>query len=121
MGTITEDKGNIKEAIGHFKTALALDPSSEPVRQKLIQVYQDFGYYEEAIAMLNDVLTEAPSHDAYNTLGVMYYRNGKIDESITAFQNSINQNSHDLAAQHNLHQIYREKGIAALHARIIPN
>ena len=116
LGTITVDKGDIKEAIGHFKTALALDPTSEPVRQKLIQVYQDFGYYEQAIAMLNDVLAEVPSHDAYNTLGVMYYRNGKIDESIIAFQNSIDQNSHDLAAQHNLHQILREKGIDALQA-----
>ena len=114
LGTITVDKENIREAIGHFKTALALDPTSEPARQKLIQVYQDFGHYEQAIKLLNDVLAEAPSHDAYNTLGVMYYRNGKIDESIAAFQDSINQNSHDLAAQHNLHQIFREKGISAL-------
>lgn len=117
LGSITVDKGSIKEAIGHFKTSLALDPASKPARQKLIQVYQDFGYYEQAINLLNDVLAEAPSHDAYNTLGVMYYRNGKIDESISAFQNSITQNSHDLAAQHNLHQIFREKGIAARHAK----
>ena len=116
LGTITVDKGDVKEAIEHFKTALALNPTSEPVRQKLIQVYQDFGYFERAIELLNDVLAETPSHDAYNSLGVMYYRRGKIDESITAFQNSINHNSHDLAAQHNLHQIYREKGIAALQA-----
>ena len=114
LGTITVDKGNIREAIGHFKTALALNPTSEPARQKLIQVYQNFGHYERAIELLHDVLAEAPSHDAYNTLGVMYYRNGKIDESIAAFQDSINQNSHDLAAQHNLHQIFREKGISAL-------
>ena len=116
LGTITIDKGNIRESIGHFKTALALDPTSEPARQKLIQVYQDFGYFEQAIESLNDMLAEVPSHDAYNTLGVMYYRNGQIDESIAAFQNSINQNSHDLAAQHNLHQIFREKGITALQA-----
>lgn len=116
LGTITVDKGDVKEAIEHFKTALVLNPTSEPVRQKLIQVYQDFGYFERAIELLNDVLAETPSHDAYNSLGVMYYRRGKIDESITAFQNSINHNSHDLAAQHNLHQIYREKGIAALQA-----
>lgn len=114
LGTITVDTGDVKEAIKHFKTALALDPTSEPVRQKLIQVYQDFGYYEQAIDLLNDGLAESPSHDAYNTLGVMYYRNGKVDESITAFQNSVDQNSHDLAAQRNLHQIYREKGIEAL-------
>ena len=116
LGTIMVDKGNVKESIEHFKSALALDPTSEPVRQKLIQVYQDFGYFERAIELLNDVLAETPSHDAYNSLGVMYYRRGRIDESIAAFQNSINQNSHDLAAQHNLHQIYREKGIAALQA-----
>ncbi|MDE0043190.1 MAG: tetratricopeptide repeat protein, partial [Candidatus Poribacteria bacterium] len=117
LGTITVDEGNIKEAIEHFKTALALDPTSEAARQRLIQVYQDFGYYEQAIELLNDVLADSPSHDAYNTLGVMYYRKGKIDESITAFQNSVNRNSHDLAAQHNLHQIFREKGIAALQAK----
>ncbi|MDE0505785.1 MAG: tetratricopeptide repeat protein, partial [Candidatus Poribacteria bacterium] len=114
LGTITADEGNIKGAIGHFKTALELDPNSEPARQKLIQVYQDFGYYDQAIRLLNEVLAEAPSHDAYNTLGVMYYRNGRIEESIAAFQDSIDRNSHDLAAQHNLHQIYREKGMAAL-------
>lgn len=114
LGTITVDKGDVKKAIEHFKTALALDPTSEPARQKLIQVYRDFGYFERAIELLNDVLAESPSHDAYNTLGVMYYRKGQIDESITAFQRSIHLNSHDLAAQHNLHQIFREKGIAAL-------
>lgn len=117
LGTVTVDKGNITEAIAHFQTALALDPTSEPARQKLLQVYQDFGRYEQAIELVNDVLAETPSHDVYNTLGVMYYRVGKIEESITAFQNSINRNSHDLAAQHNLHQIYREKGIAALQAK----
>ena len=117
LGTITVDKGHVKEAIEHFKTALALDPTSEPARQKLIQVYQDFGYYEQAIELLNDALVESPSHDAYNTLGVMYYRNGKVDESISAFQNSVDRNSHDLAAQHNLHQIYREKGIEALQSK----
>ena len=114
LGTITADKGDVIKAIEHFKTTLALDPTSEPARQKLIQVYQDFGYYEEVIELLNGVLAESPSHDAYNTLGVMYYRRGKIDESIAAFKDSVQLNSHDLAAQHNLHQIFREKGIAAL-------
>ena len=116
LGTITVDKGDFKEAIGHFKTALALDPASEPARQKLLQVYHDFGHYEQAIELVKEALAETPSHDVYNTLGVMFYRNGQIDESITAFQNSVDRNSHDLAAQHNLHQIFREKGIAALQA-----
>ena len=116
LGTVAVDKGDITGAIRHYKTALALDSTYEPARQRLLQIYQDYGHYEQAIELVNEELAETPSHDVYNTLGVMYYRVGKIEQSITAFQNSIEQNSHDLAAQHNLHQIFREKGIAARQA-----
>ena len=116
LGTITADKGDIDGAITHLKTALTLDSNLEFAREKLLQVCQDFGRYEQAIQLLNDALTETPSHEAYNTLGVMYYRDGKIEESITAFQHSLRLNSHDPAARHNLHQIFREKGLAALNA-----
>ena len=120
LGTITVDKGDIKEAIGHFKAALALDPTSEPVRQKLIQVYQDFGYYEQAIAMLNDVLAEVPSHDAYNTLGVMYYRNGKSTNQSSLFKTRLIRTRTTLPRNIIFIKSLGRKGLTHFRRRIIP-
>ena len=110
-------KGTSRRGSRTFRQRLRLIRPPNPHAKSCSKCIKTLGATNKPLSWSTTYWPATPSHDVYNTLGVMYYRVGKIEESITAFQNSINRNSHDLAAQHNLHQIYREKGIAALQAK----
>ncbi len=117
MGTIYNDKGNIESAVTRFKTCLEIDPDFHPARETLLQVYQKVGLSQPAVDLLEETLKQLPSSNDYNTIGVMYYRNGETDQSIAAFRKSLEMNPYDPIPRHNLYQIFREQGIKALSAK----
>ena len=114
LGTIYDDKGDIESAIVSFKTCLEIDPDFHPARETLLQVYQRVGLSQQAVDLLEETLKQMPSSNDYNTIGVMYYRTGDIDQSIVAFRKSLEMNPYDPTPRNNLYQIFRERGIKAL-------
>lgn len=117
LGTIYDDKGDTESAITSFKICLEIDPDFHPARETLLQVYQRVGLSQQAVDLLEETLKQMPSPNDYNTIGVMYYRTGEIDQSITAFRKSLEMNPYDPIPRNNLYQIFRERGIKALNVK----
>ena len=114
LGTVNFDKDEMDAAIANFKACLALDPYFQQANEKLLLAFQKSGRREEALAQLQKMLNRKASPEGYNTAGVMYYQNQEIDEAITAFKRALQINPRYQLAKDNLHQLYREQGIAAL-------
>ena len=117
LGTIYVDKGDTELAVASFKTCLEIDPDFHPARETLLQVYQKVGLSQPAVDLLEETLKQMPSSNDYNTIGVMYYRNGEIDQSIAAFRKSLEMHPYDPTPRNNLYQIYREQGMKALNVK----
>lgn len=117
LGTIYDDRGDTESAIACFKTCLELDPDFQLASETLLQVYQRAGLSQRAAELLEETLDQVPSSNDYNTIGVMYYRTGAIDQSIAAFRKSLEMNPYDPVPRNNLYQIFRERGIEALNAK----
>ena len=114
LGTVNFDKGEVSAAIVNFKACLALDPDFQQANEKLLQAYQKSGRREEALGQLQKMLNQDASPEGYNAAGVMYYQSQQIDEAIAAFKSALQINPRYQPAKNNLHQLYREQGIAAL-------
>ena len=117
LGTIYDDKGDTELAVASFKNCLEINPDFDPARETLLQVYQRVGLSQQAVDLLEETLKQMPSSNDYNTIGVMYYRTGEIDQSITAFRKSLEMNPYDPTPRNNLYQIFRERGIEALNVK----
>ena len=117
LGTIYDDKGDTELAVASFKSCLEINPDFHPARDTLLQVYQRVGLSQQAVELLEETLKQMPSSNDYNTIGVMYYRTGEIDQSITAFRKSLEMNPYDPTPRNNLYQIFRERGIKALNVK----
>ena len=117
LGTIYDDKGKTELAVASFKACLDIDPAFRPARETLLQVYQRVGRSQQAVDLLEETLKQMPSSNDYNTIGVMYYRTGEIDQSIVAFRKSLAMNPYDPTPRNNLYQIFRERGIKALNVK----
>ena len=117
LGTIYHDKEDTESAVTSLKTCLEIAPDFQPARETLLQVYQKVGRSQQAVNLLEDTLRQEPSSNDYNTIGVMYYRNGEIDQSIDAFRKSLEMNPYDPTPRNNLYQIFRERGIKALNIK----
>lgn len=117
LGTIYDDKGDTVLAIVSFKACLEIDPDFYPARETLLQVYQRTGLSQQAVDLLEETLKQMPSPNDYNTIGVMYYRTGEIEQSIAAFRKSLEMNPYDPTPRNNLYQIFRERGIKALNVK----
>ncbi len=114
LGTINFDKGKTDAAIANLKACLAIDADFQQANEKLLQAYQKSGRREEALIQLQKMLNREASPEGYNTAGVMYYQSQQIDEAIAAFKRALQINPRYQPAKDNLHQLYREQGIAAL-------
>ena len=117
LGTIYKDRGDTKLAVASFRSCLEINPNYHPARETLLQLYQKVGLSQQAVDLLEETLEHIPSSNEYNTIGVMYYRNGEIDQSIDAFRKSLEMNPYDPTPRNNLYQIFRERGIKALNLR----
>ena len=114
LGTVNFDKGEMDAAIANLKACLALDPDFQQANEKLLLAYQKSGRREEALIQIQKMLNQDASPEGYNTAGVMYHQSQRIDEAIAAFKKALQINPRYQPAKDNLHQLYREQGIAAL-------
>ena len=117
LGTVHFDKGDTASAIGSFLTCRQLDTKFQPAIEKLIQVYHETGKTPDAIALLEQRVTQNPSPADYNTLGIFYYEKGEAEKAIQAFEKALHIAPYHKAARRNLHQLLRAKGFRALAAK----
>jgi predicted Zn-dependent protease len=60
LGLIMERQGDIREALGHFKSALRHDPDCIPIAFSLAKAYQTIGQYEDSLAILRKAHERSP-------------------------------------------------------------
>ena len=117
LGTVHFDKGDTASAIGSFLTCRQLDTKFQPAIEKLIQAYHETGKTHDAIALLEQRITQKPSPADYNTLGIFYYQKEEAEKAIQAFEKALHIAPYHKAARRNLHQLLRAKGFRALAAK----
>lgn len=98
--------GNNDKAIECEKIAVSMNPKDKNLRYNLAGYYADEGKYDEAIELLDNLITEAPDvPDAYFRRGRCYQRQGMLDEALKDFNIAI-------ALKDNHAQVYLFAGLA---------
>jgi len=69
-------------AISEYKRAIRLKPTSQLAYAGLANIYNETGYYDEAIKNFKKALAIKENSDLYNNLAVAYYCQGMYDEAL---------------------------------------
>ncbi len=103
-------KRDPKEAIGHFRAALAVRPTSAVMATNLAVGLRAAGRPDEAIACYERALRLDPGYaPAHNNLGLVLRDKGKLDEAHTSFQRAIEADPKFVHAHMNLGNLLRRK------------
>jgi tetratricopeptide (TPR) repeat protein len=111
LGSILLGRGQVDEAIAHFRSALALQPGAADVLAKLGGALLAGGRVEEAVAPLQEALkTQPDSAQAHNNLGTALLQQGRVDEAIAHFQAALNIQPDSAQAHNNLGNVLLQQG-----------
>ncbi len=112
LGALFFQRGYLDEAGSAFQQAFRDDPSSAEALYGIGSVYLSQNKndaaretFERAVKLQGTYPGTLP--DSWNNLGVIATREGRIDDSITSFEQALRANSHHLAALDNLGNAYR--------------
>lgn len=107
---------NLRNRVYHTPVTLWADASSKSVNKRRThenygQALSTFGKYDDAIREFKTVLAlkddgSVPMRDLYREIGVVYFRVGLIDDSITAWQTGLRFAPYDPSLLNNLSVAY---------------
>jgi tetratricopeptide (TPR) repeat protein len=107
-------KRDPKEAIGHFRAALAVRPKSAVMANNLAVGLRAAGRLDEAIACYERALRLNPGYaPAHNNLGLVLRDKGMLEEAQASFERAIEADPKFLGAHMNLGNLLRRKKEAA--------
>jgi tetratricopeptide (TPR) repeat protein/peroxiredoxin len=111
-GALFFQRGYLDQAEASFQQALRDDPASAEALYGIGSVYLNQNknaaareIFERAVKLSANYPDTLP--DAWNNLGVIATREGRIDDSILSFQEALRLNPHDLLSLNNLGSAYR--------------
>jgi tetratricopeptide (TPR) repeat protein len=103
LGTIIEERGQVEEAIRHYRESIRIQPIQPEAYNDLGSALRTQGKLDEAAAQLHRSLEIDPLYVlAYNTLGLVYHDRGEYDEAIRQFQRALEIHPDFAAARTNL-------------------
>jgi tetratricopeptide (TPR) repeat protein len=103
LGTIVEERGQVEEAIRHFRESLRIQPVQPEAYNDLGNALRTQGELDEAVAQLRRSLDVDPRYIlAHNNLGLVYHDRGEYDEAIRHFQRGLEIHPDFTAAHTNL-------------------
>jgi tetratricopeptide (TPR) repeat protein len=112
LGALFFQRGYLDQAESTFQQALRDDPSSAEALYGIGSVYLNQGKnaaarenFERAVKRPANYPDTLP--DAWNNLGVIATREGRVDDSVQCFQRALRLNPHHLLALDNLGNAYR--------------
>ncbi|MGA2030947.1 MAG: tetratricopeptide repeat protein [Thermoguttaceae bacterium] len=99
LGLILRDRGQVKEAIAHFRRALEIEPDFPETWYNLGAALAGCGQVDEAIAHYQKALEIQPDHVlAHNNLGAALAGCGRVGEAIAHYRKALEiQPDHALA------------------------
>jgi tetratricopeptide (TPR) repeat protein len=102
LGAALSQKGEIDEAIAHYRAALQLQPDFTYADFNLGMGLLQKGEIDEAISYLEEALKISPSYATHEGLGAGLLRRGEIREAILHFEAAVNLQSNDAEGHGNL-------------------
>ena len=104
------ERGEVDEAIGHLKRALALDPNHAIAYNNLGVAYARKGLSEEAAEAYRLAIQIDPRYaEPYNNLGVLFEEMGRLHEAELQYRRALQVDPQSAKAVKNLARLY-EKG-----------
>jgi tetratricopeptide (TPR) repeat protein len=111
LGTALYAKGQVDEAMQHYRRAIALDPKYAAAHNNLGLALKAKGQLDEAIAAFRRAIALDPKLAvAHNNLGTALYAKGQVDEAIAAFRQAIKLDPKYANAHNNLGNALYDKG-----------
>jgi tetratricopeptide (TPR) repeat protein len=111
-GALFFQRGYLDQAAASFQRALRNDPSSAEALYGIGSVYLNQNKnaaareaFERAVKLPANYPDTLP--DAWNNLGVIATREGRVDDSVQCFQKALELNPHHLLSLNNLGNAYR--------------
>jgi tetratricopeptide (TPR) repeat protein len=111
-GTLFFQRGYLEQAEASFQQALRDDPSSSEALYGIGSVYLNQNKNGPARETFERCVKQKANYpetlpDAWNNLGVIATREGRVDDSVPYFQQALRLNPHHLLALDNLGNAYR--------------
>jgi tetratricopeptide (TPR) repeat protein len=112
LGAIYERQKFFDKAEEQFKKVLAVNPKSAAVLNYYGYMLGDLGIrLDEAEALVKRALKEEPFSGAYlDSLGWIYFRQGKLAASETTLRKAVERESHDATIHSHLGDLYAKTG-----------
>jgi tetratricopeptide (TPR) repeat protein len=129
LGYILSIRGKFEEALSYFKKATRINGQHAKAFKQMGLIYQKLGRVDdaqhcleraadlhltlkeenEAEEILNAVLTLRPdTTNVYNSLGIIYRRQGRLDEALKAYEKALKVHPEDENIYFNVSRVYLE-------------
>ena len=111
IGLVLFQKGQIDEAIAHYRSALKIQPDWWDAEYNLGTALSARGEVDEAIVHSEKAVAMRPTDpDAQVSLANLLFQKGRIDEAIAHYQKAIALRPHDFLASYGLGHALLQKG-----------
>lgn len=102
LGERYASNNNSEMAITAYKKALAKDPKSVSVLQKLSTLLMQHNRTEEALVSLEQLVQQSPTAKNYNNLGFAYYQTGDYVKANHYYSQALSLDHQYIKAKNNL-------------------
>jgi len=103
LGVIAERRGDLEEAISHFRRSIEIEPRQHEGYSKLGNALRRSGDLDGAIVEVRrSIEIEPRSIAAHNTLGLAHHDRGEFDAAAVSFERAIEIHPENAAAYTNL-------------------
>ncbi|MEW6096980.1 MAG: tetratricopeptide repeat protein [bacterium] len=113
LGVIYTERNMLDEAIYAFKEAYRLNVTHIAALENLARIFLNKQDFENAALVFEEILQANPkykTHEILNALGMIYFRQGKIDKVIKQCKKIIELDPTNIPAYENLGSMYYQKG-----------
>ncbi len=102
--------GRSDEAMAHYRTALELDPECTSAHFNMAVTFVQTGQLDQAEIHYREALEQKPSAEAYNGLGYVLARQGRVDEAIAELKRAVQTDARYTPAYNNLADTLARQG-----------
>jgi len=113
MATLYQMTEREKDAVATYEKLLSLYPDSIPARERLVGLYLKLGLREKSEEQVKEIKKHSrPGAPERQALGLIYLRQGRLDDSIAELEMIVNAWPDDHKSRYYLATAYEEKGDA---------